>query len=509
MRLPFSTSPITDNGRLALIDATAPDVPRALTQTEFARACGGLAGVLAERGLKRGERVGVLLPNGADFGATYLACLHGGYAIVPLNPEWPHAMLTHAVAVTRPALLIIEASLAPRLGPSSLPTWSVNGPGRLIAEGAKHKPLSAVEDESAILCINFTSGTASQPKAVCHRAASMVANVAAFAAAQNMGPDTRMFHVLPMAYMAGFLNTILLPLVAGGSVVLAPRFDARAALRFWEPAMEHGINNIWLTPTMAALLARLNRDPAVRAWTERHLPMALIGTAPLPNASRNAFEGAFGCTALESYGMSEVMLVSADALTTRAPRGSVGRPLDGIIPKILPQDRTGTLGAEGGELLLKTPYALVGYLDAATGEPTSPLDNGWLATGDLAHVDAVGHLFITGRVKDLIIHGGTNVSPRAVEEALLTCAFVHDAAVIGQPHPFWGEEVVAFVQIDEPASLKDIRSALLARCQEVLSPDAVPTRLLAMSELPRNSTGKVNKQKLRQALAQQPAVRQP
>ena len=187
--------------------------------------------------------------------------------------------------------------------------------------------------------------------------------------------------------------------------------------------------------------------------------------------------------------MTEVLLVSASATGDPAP-ATVGRPLPDV-----ELDFRGDDGADG-ELHVRAPSALDGYLDPETGEPVSARTDGWLATGDVGHLDDDGRLVITGRIKDLIIHGGANVSPTAVEDVLLSHPSVVDAGVVGREHPFWGEEVVAHVVAEggepEVAELTDW-------CRARLAPDAVPTSFHFCDGLPRSSTGKLQRHLLDEA----------
>jgi long-chain acyl-CoA synthetase len=303
---------------------------------------------------------------------------------------------------------------------------------------------------------------------------------------------------MPMTYMAGFLNTLLSPWMAGATAILAPPFDATTALRFWEPARAHDVNTLWLTPTIISALCRLDRDPTVREWTRRTLRSVFAGTAPLPEAKSADFERRFGAKPLESYGMTELLLVTGNRSGRLGRPGSVGRPLPDIETAF--RRKSGSHGQAGNteQLWVRTPYALKGYVEPDTKELVSPLTDGWLSTGDLGHRDDDGNLFITGREKDLIIRGGANVSPVAIEGALLHHADVVEAAVIGVPHDFWGEEVVACLELSRSKSLDAVRASLIESCRE--QAPMVPDRFVSMDTLPRGVSGKIQKHSLRERL---------
>jgi acyl-CoA synthetase (AMP-forming)/AMP-acid ligase II len=247
---------------------------------------------------------------------------------------------------------------------------------------------------------------------------------------------------------------------------------------------------------MAALLKRLNRNSNMPVWTKNNLKHVFVGTAALPQKIQQDFETTFGVPCLESYGMSEILFVSSQSTMYSIKRCSVGRLLNNI--SIHTRDQQGNILPAGteGEIWVNSPYTLSGYLNPDDGNIESPLIDGWMQTGDFGYIDQEGYLFITGRIKDLIIHGGTNVSPKAVEDVLLHHHSILDAAVVGKEHPFWGEEVTAFL-ILKPGVRFDAHT-ISAFCKLYLSPDAVPTNYKIVDEFPRSSNGKILKNRLKE-----------
>ncbi len=475
-----------------LIDASNGDAEaHSHSYGELAQAAAKLAALLAHKGVRRGDRLAIMLPNGREFLLLYLACLHAGITAVPINPALPARDTDYILSITRPALLIGE----PGSGRTSaeLPFWALAS-NSLWQQLETFSPAPATLEGDDIAAIFFTSGTTSRPKGVCHTATALLANAAAFNRHMQWDASLRMLHVLPMSYMAGFLNTLLCPLMAGGSLVLAPQFDAATALRFWQPVQQHGVNALWLTPTMLALLCKLNRDPDITAWTSQHLRSVCVGTAPLPASVRQAFEKSFRAPVHESYGMTEILLTSGTSPAGPQAKGSVGTLLARVEAQLRATDQQG----EQGELWIKSDYALAGYLDPETGQLSSPLEQGWMNTGDLARIDEQGRLFITGRKKDLIIHGGHNVSPHAVEEVLRQHPSVDDVAVIGVPHPFHGEAIVALLILKPAASAAAVIEQLRQHGQQALPPHARPQHYEARPDFPRSVTGKIQKHQLRQ-----------
>jgi long-chain acyl-CoA synthetase len=297
-----------------------------------------------------------------------------------------------------------------------------------------------------------------------------------------------MLHVMPMGYMAGFLNTVLCPLVAGGTVVVSTQFSAQSAADFWKDAIAGSVSALWLSPTMAALVTRMTRDQFSVDWVKENAKHIFVGTAPLPATVKDAFESKFSVPCLESYGMTEVLLVAVNLPNQSAKPASAG--------KILPE--VDIRAEENGDLFIRSPFSLTRYIGSAEQEAIEFIVQSWFPTGDIGHVDDDEYLYITGRKKDLIIHGGMNVSPRAVEEAIYRFPGVQDVSVVGRPHAFWGEEVAAFIVLHKGQSFD--QKAFSSHCEKILSPDAIPSVIKIVEELPRSSTGKIQKHLLKDML---------
>lgn len=480
----------------ALIDTTEATV-QTLTFGELDRQAGAVVEELRRRGARPGDRVLAMLGNGIDMPILLMACLKGGFSLVPVAADVPLELRAHLTGLTRPSLAVTSAALVD-FDPER--QWVLPRAGTLAALTGECRGWE--EAGRAPLLIAFTSGTTSRPKGVCHGTETMLANVEAFNRLVGLGPGSRMLHVMPMIYMAGLLNTILSPLAAGGTVIVAPAFDARSAMAYWARARTHGADCTWLSPTMAALLAGLTKPGDLNGMA---MIRVFCGTAPLPAKVREDFLARCGFPLLESYGMTEVLLTAA-VPPAEPLGGTVGRLLDGI--EIQTRDKDGQPLAPGseGELWFKSPYRMQGYLGHDGTLDNAQTDgDGWFQSGDLGVLDAQGWLRVTGRCKDIIIKGGTNVSPRAVEEALLACNGVADAAVAGIEHPFWGEEIVAFLQLHPGAEAAATESAARTLCAELLPPVAMPSRFVVVPDFPRTATGKPQKRLLLDQLTRKTA----
>jgi long-chain acyl-CoA synthetase len=301
--------------------------------------------------------------------------------------------------------------------------------------------------------------------------------------------------------MAGFLNNLLCPFMAGASVVLGRPFYARAALDFWKPIIKHGADSFWLVPTILAALLKIDRDSAGLEYCRKHVKTIFVGTAPLPLKIKNEFENKYGVELFESYGLSELLIITCNSRKFLRLQGSVGPVLPGVQLRIANERGESVRPEEDGAVWVRTPCIMAGYLNYQTLEPdrTSPAD--WFPTGDIGRLNAQGYLFITGREKDLIIRGGINVSPVAIEEILLEHESVEQIAVVGLPHDFYGEEVVAVVKLKTGYELKGVRPFFDALCKEKLNANSIPTTYIEIDQFPVSSTGKIQKVKLREVVS--------
>jgi acyl-CoA synthetase (AMP-forming)/AMP-acid ligase II len=302
-----------------------------------------------------------------------------------------------------------------------------------------------------------TSGTTGEPKSIEHTLEAMMANAKAFNADVGFNKHTRMYHCLPKTHMAGFLNTILCPTLAGGTVAFGPTFSAQTAGSFWVDFLDSGANAVWITPTIAAMLLRLNRGKP--RWIHG-LEHVFCGTAPLPVKVRDEWLDTFHVPIQESYGTSEHMLVSVQGDEDALTEHNVGRVIPGVAVEI----------GDNSEIMVN-------------GTPTGD-------QGDLQD----GKLTITGRIKDLIKRGGVLVSPARIEEALRSVGAMVDSAVVGQPDEFWGEKIVVFAEGGDP-------EIIAMRCREALPKSHWPDRIEIVDKLPRNAMGKVLKGELKAIVA--------
>ena len=497
------------NTRPFLVD---PSTDSSYSYSQFRQVTQAFSKQLGADGLVEGERVAIILPNCVEFVGFYFACLYLGLVAVPINAQL-HEREVNFILRNVGAKLIICVDETAKLIPLDVSAKVIVI--SLITEGSPWTFKWALAQElveppklkfnvTNILSINFTSGTTGVPKGVVHTAHSLFTAAEAFNLALSFDENSRFYHVFSMSYMAGFLNTLICPYVAGGSVVIGSVFDALSSLTFWSPAIKYEVNTLWLVPTMLSALLRIDRGTEGSVFCRNFIRTACVGTAPLPVPLKRSFESRYGIVLLESYGLSETLFVSTNSAFATRLEGSVGQTLPGVELKFANDDDLKLVEGEG-EIYIKTPFQMVGYLNYDSGQPEMIPAGSWFASGDVGKICNEA-LMVTGRKKDLIIRGGINVSPRAVEDVLMEHDCVDQVAIVGLPHDFYGEEVVAAIRMTGNSTLAELAPALTQFCKQRLNRQSVPTRFIEVSEFPVSSTGKIQKATLRAQLIEARSV---
>jgi long-chain acyl-CoA synthetase len=512
------------NSRQTILDAVAggehevflvdAHTGRELTYGDFHRQACALAFELRRRGLGKSDRAGVMLANSCELAILYFACIYLGAVIVPINPSSSKADIQFILASCSPALVLTSPSNAPwiaELHPNVLalltreeadPSRSANEISIDTLENPRDFiPLEAVGPEDLVV-IMYTSGTSAKPKGLAHKLERMLRNAAAFAASQGIDRNSRFYLTLSMAYMGGFYNLLVLPFLCGASVVIDHVFDARSSLHFWEKARKNRVNTLWMAPTVLSILLRMDRGRAGEELCRNSIRHAFVGFAPLPMKVKNEFEARYGVRLIENYGLSETLFVTArTAKNDSDSRGYVGEALPGISLRIVNEEGQPASPATDGEVQTLTPDLMAGYLDT-NGRLLEIDSSAWFPTGDVGHLDANNSLSITGRKKDVIIRGGVNISPAAIEEALVQVAGVSEAAVVSIPHELYGEDIVAVLKLDAGLELDGILDSVIEHARQALAQHQQPARYIAIDDLPRTANGKVQKARLRELVAQ-------
>jgi long-chain acyl-CoA synthetase len=494
-----------------LVDA---NTGRKVTYREFHRQACALAAELRRQGLRKGDRVGVTLPNCCELAVLYFACIYLGAVIVPVNPALSKGETQFILASCKPSLVVASSSNAQSIREFHAKVIALQTAAEAAssANDSDHIKIDALDEpenfvplETAsaddLVVIMYTSGTSARPKGLAHKLGRMFRNALAFASAQGIDENSRFYLTLSMAYMGGLYNLLVLPFLCGASVVVDHVFDARSSLRFWEKAKNNKVNTLWMAPTVLSILLRMDRGHAGEEFCRSSVRHVFVGFAPLSLKVKDEFESRYGVRLIENYGLSETLFVTARSETTFAGRGYVGEALPGIALRIV--DDRGEYLAPGmdGEVQILTPDLMAGYLDA-DGRLLETNSSEWFATGDVGHLDGETSLSITGRKKDIIIRGGVNISPAAIEEVLMQADGVSEAAVVSIPHDLYGEDIVAVLKLEPRVEVDSALESVAAHAKRNLAQHQQPARYMAIDELPRTSSGKVQKARIRELVAE-------
>ena len=494
-----------------LVDA---NTGREITYGEFHRQACALAAELRKRGLRKGDRVGVILPNCCELAVLYFACIYLGAVIVPVNPALSKGEMQFIVGSCKPALIVAGSSnaesvrefhanvLALQTGQDA--NHSADGGNAIkideLEEAKNFVPLETADADDLVV-IMYTSGTSAKPKGLAHKLGRMFRNALAFAGAQKIDEESRFYLTLSMAYMGGFYNLLILPFLCGASVVVDHVFDARSSLHFWEKAKKNKVNTLWMAPTVLSILLRMDRGHTGEEFCRSAVRHVFVGFAPLPLKVKNEFESRYGVRLIENYGLSETLFVTARSADALGGSGYVGEPLPGVALRIVNDDGEQVAPGVDGEVQILTPDLMAGYLDS-DGRLLETNSSAWFATGDVGHLDGGSSLLITGRKKDIIIRGGVNISPAAIEEVLMHVGGVAEVAVVSIPHELYGEDIVAVLKMEAGAEPEVTLEMAAAYAKRNLAQHQQPARYMAIDELPRTTSGKVQKARIRELVAQ-------
>jgi malonyl-CoA/methylmalonyl-CoA synthetase len=454
------------------------------------------ANALAARGVAPGDRVAVHVTKSKAALALYVACLRSGAVFLPLNTAYTAAELAYFISDSEAALFVCDPAEATDMTPIAaqsgckLDTLGADGAGSLAdlaAQQAGDFPtVPRREDDLAALL--YTSGTTGRSKGAMLTQGNLLSNAEALVESWQFSDRDVLLHALPIFHAHGlFVATNTLAL-AGGALIFLPKFDAETVVaRLPDATAMMGVPTFY---------TRLLDTPAFNRDLVAHMRLFISGSAPLLAETHERFEDRTGHRILERYGMTETSMNTSNPYDAERRAGTVGFPLPGVEVKICDPD-TGAELPHGdiGVLEVRGPNVFKGYWRMPEKTAAELREDGFFITGDLARIDADGYVHIVGRGKDLIISGGYNIYPKEIEIFLDDQPGVLESAVIGAPHPDFGESVVA-VLVAEPDGTLDL-AAIEAAARRDLAGFKLPRHLVVVEELPRNTMGKVQKNLLR------------
>ncbi|HXW20583.1 MAG TPA: malonyl-CoA synthase [Roseiarcus sp.] len=457
------------------------------------------ANAMFEFGVQPGDRVAVQIDKSPDAIVLALAAFRAGAALLPLNTAYTLAELEYflddakpTLTICRPVMLAAVRALADRLAVGKVHSLGVARDGD-FAEAMLRAPSEfdtvprASDDLAAIL---YTSGTTGRSKGAMLSHENLSSNALTLVEAWRFTPDDVLIHALPVFHTHGLFVATNVALLAGATMIFQPRFDADAIVAALPRA-----TSLMGVPTF---YVRLLAHEGVTRETTKRMRLFVSGSAPLLAETHEAWRVKTGHSILERYGMTETNMITSNPYDGDRIAGTVGFPLPGVLLRIA-DPQTGRALAQGeiGVIEVKGPNVFKGYwrMPEKTAEEFRP--DGFFITGDLGEIDELGYVHIVGRAKDLIISGGFNVYPKEIEAEIDALPGVVESAVIGLPHPDFGEGVTAIVVPDAGAALEE--ADILAALEGRLAKYKLPKRVFFVSELPRNAMGKVQKKALREA----------
>jgi malonyl-CoA/methylmalonyl-CoA synthetase len=488
------------------VDSTAVETDNGLHYSwrDLDRASAMMANLLASLTLPEGARVAVQVEKSVEAMVLYLATLRAGYVFLPLNTAYLSAEIEYFITNAEPAVVVCSSKnfgwvskIAFKNGTQNVFTLDDDRTGSLLQRAAicsdNHScSHSSDKDLAAIL---YTSGTTGRSKGAMLSHGNMLSNALVLKDYWGWRKGDVLIHALPIFHVHGLFVAIHGALINGSKMLWMARFDPKRAIAYMQRA------TVFMgVPT---LYVRMLAEPGLTPEAAGNMRLFIAGSAPLLKETFEAWRAHTGHTILERYGMSEtVMLTSnphqADARyqhQSERRAATVGFPLPGVSLRICGDDHQPLAANDIGAIQVKGPNVFAGYWRMPEKTAEEFTQDGYFQTGDVGKVDARGYVHIVGRSKDLIISGGYNVYPAEIEGYINDMPGVAESALVGVPHPDFGEVGVAVVIAKPGAALQ--ADVILAALKSQLANFKIPKRCEIVSELPRNTMGKVQKNLLR------------
>ncbi len=460
-----------------------------------------LARYLTEAGVQKGERVAVQVEKTPQVLFLYMACLRAGFIYLPLNTAYTESELAYFIDNAEPAVVVcrssnLEAFIKIARGKSVRHFYTLdNAPGHnllQLSETTRPQFETMPCDKDDVAVILYTSGTTGRPKGAMITHGNLAANGLALKEIWGFNPDDVLLHALPIFHIHGLFVACHCALLSGSKMLFIPRFNADTVIKLLPRATV-----LMGVPTF---YTRLLDNPAFNSETCSNIRLFVSGSAPLLEQTFTDFQQRTGHTILERYGMTETGMNTSNPLEGERKSGTVGHPLPGVTARIVDDEGQPVAPNSVGNLQVKGENVFIGYwrMPDKTAEEFTP--DGFFKTGDMATLDDDGYISIVGRDKDMVITGGFNVYPKEIELEIDELDGVLESAVIGVPHPDFGEAVTAVATRD--ASNTDCsEEKIIAALKPKLANYKIPKRILFIDKLPRNTMGKVQKNLLRETYA--------
>jgi len=488
-----------DLDAVAIETADGPGAPCLYTWGDIERASARIANLLASLELPAGARVAVQTEKSVEALLLYLAVLRAGFVYLPLNNTYQAAEIEYFISNAEPSVVVCSgknfdwvSKIASTRGTSHIFTLNDDRTGTLLERAASqadtHRPSQSKADDLAVVL--YTSGTTGRSKGAMLTHGNMLSNATVLKDYWGWTKGDVLLHALPIFHIHGLFVASHGALLNGSRMIWFAKFDPAAVVkRLPDATVFMGV------PTM---YVRLLREPDFGRESCRNMRLFISGSAPLLMETFNEFRERSGHTILERYGMSETVMLTSNPYHAKDGQrrgGTVGFPLPGVSLRIADDKGQPCRTDEIGGIEVKGPNVFGGYWRMPEKTKEEFTADGWFKTGDVGKIGADGYVTIVGRAKDLIITGGYNVYPAEIEGYLNEIPVVAESAVIGVPHPDFGEGVVAVVVPKTGVSLDP--PALIATLKGRIASFKVPKSCIVVDALPRNTMGKVQKNLLR------------
>ncbi|WP_457329875.1 malonate--CoA ligase [Rhizobacter sp. P5_C2] len=486
------------------LDTTAIEVadgeaPLSYRWRDLERATAMLANLLESLELPAGSRVAVQTEKSVEALMLYLAVLRAGFVYLPLNTAYQAAEIEYFIGNAEPAVVVCApknfgwvSKLAFKAGTRHVFTLGDDRSGSLL-ERASHQSdqhVPAVRGADDLAAILYTSGTTGRSKGAMLTHGNMLSNARTLKAYWGWQPGDVLVHALPIFHVHGLFVAIHGALLNGSKMIWLAKFDPKRVLA--------ALPRATVFMGVPTLYVRLLAEPGLTRAACSGMRLFVAGSAPLLPETFNAWRERTGQAILERYGMSETVMLTSnpyDPADGERRAGTVGFPLPGVQLRVRDEGRDCPRGEIGG-IEVKGPNVFAGYWRLPEKTKEEFTDDGWFKTGDVGRIDERGYVCIVGRSKDLIISGGYNVYPAEIEGYINDMPGVAESAVVGVPHPDFGEAVVAVVVPRAGAQLEG--AAIAAALKAQIANFKVPKLVELVQELPRNTMGKVQKNLLRE-----------
>ena len=487
------------------IETAAPDgTPLYYTWGDIDRASARMANLLGSLGLPDGTRVAVQVEKSVEALLLYLATLRAGLVFLPLNTAYQSAEIAYFIGNAEPAVVVCTpgnfgwvSKIAFTAGSAHVFTLGDDRTGSLLDRAAHHGDMheAARKGPDDLAAILYTSGTTGRSKGAMLTHGNLLSNAVMLNDYWGWRRDDVLIHTLPIFHVHGLFVAIHAALLGGSKMIWLAKFDPRAVVA--------ALPRATVFMGVPTLYVRMLGEHSLTRESAHNMRLFISGSAPLLIETFRDWQSRTGHTILERYGMSETIMLTSNPYQQDARHGgqderrggTVGFALPGVGLRVVGDDGQPLGAGETGNIQVSGPNVFKGYwrMPEKTAEEFTP--DGWFKTGDVGVVDESGYVRIVGRSKDLIISGGYNVYPAEVEGFINELPGVMESALVGVPHPDFGEVGVAVV-IARPGAALD-GDAILSTLRSQLANFKIPKRCFVAQELPRNTMGKVQKNLLR------------